>query len=57
LRAKGYSIDDFYIQSGVGSTGARMFIVISGVAMPFEDARALEQDLVTLDEIATHRTA
>jgi hypothetical protein len=57
LRAKGYSIDDFYIQSGVGPTGARMFIVISGVAMPFEDARALDRELVTLDEIAKHRAA
>lgn len=57
LRAKGYSIDDFYVQSGVGQVGGRMCVVVNGVAMPFEDARALNRGVVTLDEIAKHRTA
>ncbi len=56
LRSKGYSVDDFYVQDG-GPLSGRMFVVISGVAMPFEDARALERGIVTLAEIATHRTA
>ncbi len=57
LRAKGYNIDDFYVQSGGERIGGRMYVVVSGVAMPFEDARALDRGVVTLDEIATHRTA
>lgn len=57
LRAKGHSIDDFYVQSGVGQTGGRMHVVVNGVAMTFEDARALDRGLVTLDQIAKYRTA
>ena len=56
LRSKSYSIDDFYVQSGVGPAGGRILVVINGVAMPFEDARALDRGVVTLDEIARHRT-
>ena len=47
LRAKGYSIDDFYVQSDVGQIGGRMYVVVNGVAMPFEDARALDRGVVT----------
>ena len=57
LRSKGYDVDDFYVQSGVGPTGGRMYVVIDGVAMPFADAWALDRGIVTLDEIAKHRTA
>ena len=55
LRAKGYSVDDFYMQSAVGPVGARMYVVINGVAMPFDDARALDCGVVTLDEISRRR--
>ena len=57
LRSKGYNVGDFYVQGGVGPAGGRMYVVINGVAMPFEDARALDQGAVTLNEIAKHRTA
>lgn len=57
LRSNGYSIDDFYVQSGVGPVGGRMLVVVNGVAMPFEDARALNRGIVSLDEIAEHRSA
>lgn len=57
LLAKGYSIDDVYVQSGVGQAGGRMYVVVNGVAMPFEDARALDRGVVALDQIAKHRTA
>lgn len=57
LRAKGDSIDDVYVQSGVGQAGGRMYVVVNGVAMPFEDARALDRGVVALDQIAKHRTA
>ena len=56
LRSKGYSIDNFYVQSGIGPVGGRMLVVINGVAMPFEDARALDRGVVMFDEIAAHRT-
>ena len=57
LRSKGYNVGDFYVQAGVGSAGGRMLVVIDDVAMPFEDARALDRGIVTLDEIAHHRSA
>ena len=57
LRSKGFSINGFYVQLGVGPTGGRMFVVINGVAMPFEDARALDGGVVTIDQIAAHRSA
>ena len=57
LRSKRFSIDDFYVRAGVGPAGGRMLVVINGVAMPFEDARALDRGIVTLDEIAKHRSA
>ena len=57
LRSKGYSIDDFYVQSGGGPADGRMLVVINGVGMPFDDARALDRGVVTLDEIAKHRSA
>ena len=56
LRAKGYDVGDVYIQAGAGPVGGQMRVVISGVAMPFADARALDGGIVTLDEIAKHRT-
>ena len=56
LRSKGHSIDDFYVQAGVGPTGGQMYVVVSGVAMPFEDARALDRGIVTLAEIGKRRT-
>jgi hypothetical protein len=56
LRTKGYSIDDFYVQTGVGQMGGRMYVVINGAAMPYADARALDRGIVTLEEIAKHRT-
>lgn len=30
------------VQSGVAPSGGRMLVVINGIAMPFEDARALD---------------
>jgi hypothetical protein len=57
LRGKGYDVGDVYVQAGVGPADGQIFVVISGVAMPFEDARALDRGIVTLDEIAQHRTA
>ena len=57
LRSKGYNVGDVYMQAGVGPAGGQMRVVINGVAMPFEDARALDRGLVSLDEIAKHRTA
>jgi hypothetical protein len=56
LRAKGYEIGDVYVQSGVGQTGAMMHVVINGVAMPFPDATALEQGIVTLEVISQRRS-
>lgn len=56
LRSKGYDIGDVYVQAGLGPAGGRMLVVINGVAMPFEDARALDRGVVTLDEIAQHHT-
>ena len=55
LRAKAFSVTDFYVQNGVGPQGGRMYVVIDGVAMPFADARALDCGVVTLDEIARQR--
>jgi hypothetical protein len=57
LRSKGYYVGDFYLQAGVRLAGGRMLVVINDVAMPFEDARALDRGIVTLDEIAHHRSA
>ena len=57
LRAKGYSIDDVYVQAGAGSTSGQMYVVINGVAMPFDDARALERGAATIDEIAGRRSS
>jgi hypothetical protein len=56
LRTKGYDVGDVYVQAGVGPAGGQMRIVINGVAMPFADARALDRGIVTLDEIAKHRS-
>ena len=56
LRSKGYDVGDIYVQAGVGPAGGQMRVVINDVAMPFEDARALDRGRVTLDEIAKHRT-
>lgn len=50
LRSKGYKVGDIYVQPGGG-----MLVVINGVAMPFQDARALDRGVVTLDEIARQR--
>jgi hypothetical protein len=55
LRSKGYTIDDFYVQAGAIPATGRMLVVVSGVAMSLEDARALDRGIVTLDEIAQHR--
>ncbi len=44
------------MQAAVEPAGGRMLVVVNGVAMPFEDARALDRGVVTLDEIAKHRT-
>jgi hypothetical protein len=57
LRGKGYDVGDIYVQAGVGPAAGRTYVVINGVAMPFEDARALDRGIVTLDEIAAHRTS
>ena len=57
LRGKGYDVGDVYVQAGVGPVGGQMRVVINGVAMPFQDARALDRGIVTLDEIAKHRRA
>ena len=57
LRSKGHVVGDVYVQSRVGQSGAQMYVVIDGVAMPFDDARALDRGLVTLDETAKHRSA
>jgi hypothetical protein len=57
LRSKGYSVDDFYVQGDAGRSGGQMYVVISGVAMPYEDARALDRGIVTLGEIAKNRAA
>lgn len=57
LRVKGYDIGDFYVQAGVGPAGGRMYVVVNGVAMPFADARALAEGIVTLEDIAKKRTA
>jgi len=56
LRTKGYDVGDVYVQAGVGTAGGQMRIVINGVAMPFANARALDRGIVTLDEIAKHRS-
>ena len=57
LRAKGYSIDDVYLQAGAGPASGQMYVVINGVAMAFDDARALERGAATIDEIAARRTS
>jgi len=56
LRSKGFNVGDVYMQAAVEPAGGRMLVVVNGVAMPFEDARALDRGVVTLDEIAKHRT-
>jgi hypothetical protein len=56
LRAKGYAVGDFYVQSGVGPAAGRMYVVINDVAMSFNDARALDRGIVSLDEIARRRS-
>ena len=43
------------MQAGVGPAGGRMFVVVNGVAMPFDDGQALDRGVLTLDEIARHR--
>lgn len=55
LRSKGFTISDIYVQSNVGPLGGRMYFVINDVAMSFDDARALDSSVVTLDEIARQR--
>ena len=55
LRSKGYDMGDSYVQAGVGPVVGRMYVVINGVAMPFDDARAIDRGIVTLDEIARQR--
>jgi hypothetical protein len=54
LKAKGFAIGDFYVQAGAGPQGGRMYVVIDGVSMSFEEARALDRGIVTLNEIAAH---
>jgi len=56
LRAKGHTIDDIYVQAGVAQAGAQHYVVVSGVAMPYRDATALNRGWVSLDEIARYRT-
>jgi hypothetical protein len=52
LRSKGYTIDNFYVQTGVGPLGARMLVVINGVAMSFHEARELDARRMNFGEIA-----
>ena len=47
LRNKGYRID-----IGVSQV---MHVAVNGVEMPFDDARALDRGLVSLDQISRHR--
>lgn len=56
LRSKGYTIDDFSLPGTRPATG-RMLVVVGGVAMSFEDARALDLGSVTLDDMGQHRSA
>ena len=57
LGSKGFDVGDVYVQAGVEPVDGQMRVVVNGVAMPFDDARALDRGVVTLDEIAKHRTA
>jgi hypothetical protein len=52
LRSRGHCIGDIYLQTGVGPMGARMYVVIDEVAMPFGHARALDRGLLTVAQIA-----
>jgi hypothetical protein len=55
LRDKGYQIGDIYVQTGAAKSGGLLHVVINGVAMPLADAAALDQGIVTFDEISRHR--
>jgi hypothetical protein len=52
LRSKGHSIDDVYLQTGVGPVGGRIYVVVDEVAMSFEHARALDRGFLTVAQIA-----
>jgi hypothetical protein len=52
LRAKGFTIGDFYVQEGIGPQDGRMYVVIDGISMSFAAARALDRGVVTLSDIA-----
>lgn len=48
LRGKGHSVEIRVTRL--------MRVAIDGIEMPFDDARALDRGLVTLDEIARHHS-
>src|ERR1700680_5151775 len=52
LRARGPELGDVYLQAGMGPARETLCVLVDGVAMSFKDARALDQGVITLKQIA-----
>lgn len=56
LEAKGHKFEGEYLQEGLGPMGGRMLIIFDGVAMSYQQARALDKGRMTLEQIAARNT-